>query len=91
MSDCPYKPSSFYWVKPVFDVDFTTPEFKGREWDDGIFKAAWAHWSQRVQPAYFEGYVDGNEVWVFLGHKDEEPWPVCWVGDEIVKPANIPE
>jgi hypothetical protein len=83
----PLKAGSFYWVKPVWDVDFTPPGFEGREYDENMIKAMRAHWSQQEQPARFEGYDDnGNEKWIYLGHDTDDSnwWPVCWIGKEIV-------
>ena len=91
-----YKPGSFYWVIPNWDVDFVPPRFEGRAHSDELFEAARAHWSQNCQPARFDGYcADGTERWNFLGHDDPDPgmpnsdehwWGVRWVGDEIVPP-----
>src|SRR5208282_65796 len=72
------KPGSFYWVRPVFDVDFTPP-------GDDSFDAAYNHWTQQDQPARFDGYDEnGNERWFFIGVDSKDPiWPVCWTGKEI--------
>jgi hypothetical protein len=76
-----YKPGAFYWVKPVFDVDFTPPGSP-----DADFDTRYNHWRQQEQPARFEGYSEtGEEIWIYLGVDDPHPWPVCWVGDEITK------
>ena len=88
----PLKPGSFYWVRPTWDVDFTPPGFEGREYDDVMFEAMRAHWTQNEQPARFEGYDEnGNEKWIYLGQdidvnakEAENWWPVCWIGKEIV-------
>lgn len=72
----------FYWVKPVWDVDFTPPGFEGKEYSDEMFEAMAAHWSQQEQPALFLGKTDeGRERWVYIGHADDPDnyWPVCWV------------
>lgn len=81
MPDTKLKPGSFYWVKPVFDVDFTPPDKPEAEFDE-----RYDHWTQQEQPARFSHYTEHNEeVWVFLGIDEFEaqPWPVCWVGAEI--------
>jgi len=80
------KPGSFYWVIPEFDVDFTPPGFEGRECDQAMYEAMRNHWTQRRQPARFDGYSqNGEEVWHYIGvDKAEAPWPVCWTGAEIV-------
>lgn len=80
------KPGSFYWVKPVFDVDFIPPGFENKEHSEALFDAAWNHWTQQDQPARFDGYDEnGNEKWFYIGMDlSEEPWPTCWVGNEIV-------
>ena len=81
------KPGSFYWVIPEFDVDLTPPGFEGREYDPSMFEAMRAHWTQQYQPARFERYDEaGNEVWLYIGvDKADPPWPVCWIGAEIIK------
>lgn len=83
------KPGAFYWVQPVFDVDFTPPDFEGQECSDALFEAAWNHWSQREQPALFLGWTEtGDEKWVYIGYEagSAHPrawWPVKWVGAQI--------
>src|ERR1700744_365518 len=82
-------PGKFYWVLPVFDVDFTPPGFEGQGWSEAMHDAAWRHWSQQKQPALFLGLTEaGTEKWVYLGQEvgsaHPDPWwPVCWIGDEI--------
>ena len=92
------KPGSFYWVKPAYDVDFDLPDIEGREYDDVMFEAMRAHWTQNEQPARFEGYDEnGNEKWIYLGHDTDESnwWPICWIGKEISPnpstPTNAPQ
>jgi hypothetical protein len=80
-----------YWVIPVHDVDFIPPGFEGQEWSDALFNASWSHWSNKVQPALFEGYgPDGDEHWIYLGQERDESnwWPVCWIGDDLVPPHS---
>jgi hypothetical protein len=82
----PLKPGSFYWVKPVFDVDFVPPGFTGHAYEDVPFENCYNHWTQQNQPARFEGYDgNGNEKWIYLGQDVDESnwWPVCWIGKEI--------
>lgn len=78
---------SFYWVKPVFDVDFTPPGFIPNEFTDALHEESAAHWTQNEQPARFQGFCeDGREQWIYLGQDepdDDNWWPVCWVGEEI--------
>lgn len=79
-------PGSFYWVVPVWDVDFKPPGFEKQEYSDAMYDAMAAHWSQNKQPARFEGYDDsGQERWIFLGQDVDADswWPVRWIGDEI--------
>lgn len=74
------KPGSFYWVLPVFDVDFGS--------DDMTFEDCYGHWTQTEQPARFEGLDEnGNEKWIYLGQDVDETnwWPVRWIGKEICK------
>lgn len=76
-------PGHFYWVRPVFDVDFTPPGFNHQ---DDCFEESWNHWWNKEQPALFIGYDEvGEEKFVYLGqHQDlNNYWPVCWVGNEI--------
>lgn len=82
------KPGSFYWVKPVFDVDFTPPGFEDVEYTDVVFNAIWSHWWNNEQPALFLGMKGNSEHFVLIGQdrSREDPWPVCWIGDEIKKP-----
>jgi hypothetical protein len=80
------KPGSFYWVKPVWDVDLTPPGFEGQEYSDKMFEAMSEDWRQKEQPARFSGYsANGDEQWQFIGQDDDEEnwWPVCWIGPEI--------
>jgi hypothetical protein len=78
------KSGSFYWVKPVFDVDFTPPGFENIEWNDAAFEASINNWRQQDQPARFVGYdINEQEIWLFIGVEDDKPWPVCWIGAEI--------
>lgn len=75
-----YQPGSFYWATPVFDVDFDPPASM-RTID---------HWSQKSQPARFDGYgPNGEEHWHWLDVEQdgENWWPACWVGPEIVNPV----
>lgn len=84
------KPGAFYWVIPVFDVDFTPPGFENEDYSGEVFDAMRSHWTQCEQPARFEGLdKNGNEIWFYVGYnwKDElsNPWPVCWIGKEITR------
>jgi hypothetical protein len=84
------KPGAFYWVKPVFDVDFTPPGFEHEEYSDAMHDAMWTHWTQNEQPARFDGLdASGNEVWFYIGCNwkadSKHPWPVCWIGEEITQ------
>jgi hypothetical protein len=82
---------SFYWVKPVHDVDFTPPGFEDHDYDDVMIEAIITHWSQNEQPARFEGYDEnGNEKWIYLGYEPDgyNWWPICWIGTEITPPKS---
>lgn len=57
-----------YWVLPVYDVD-------APGWDYEKCERVSEHWSNEVQPAYWDG-----EVWNLMGTED---WDVRWVGDPI--------
>jgi hypothetical protein len=86
MREPPLSAGRFYWVIPVFDVDFVPPGFEGHDWSDELHEAAWKHWSQQTQPALFLGHtVDGTEKWVYLGQDIDADnwWPVCWIGSAI--------
>jgi len=79
----PLVAGSFYWVIPVFDVDFTPPGFEGQPYSEEMYLAMRDHWSQKEQPARFRGYSEtGQELWTFLGQADDN-WPVSWIGEEI--------
>jgi hypothetical protein len=87
----PLKESSFYWVRPVYDVDLTPEGFEFGDCSDACMEAKSAHWSQNDQPARFCGLDEnGQEKWLFIGIEEpdagEQYWPVCWIGPEIILP-----
>ena len=87
VNDNPPKVGSFYWVKPVFDVDFIPPGYSQSE--DVPFGDKWDHWTQKEQPGLFLGYTKtGMQKWILLGQEmdEDDPWPICWQGKEIVAP-----
>lgn len=78
-------PGSFYWVIPVYDVDFVPPGFEGQEYSPAMHEAMRDHWTNKVQPARFVGYFNGNPDWprwLYIGH-EEDDWDAIWVGKEI--------
>ena len=82
------KPGAFYWAKPAFDVDFTPSGVNSEDYE-AVFNASWSHWRHAEQPALFVGYdSDRNEQWVWLGCRDDAPWPAIWIGEEIKQVEN---
>lgn len=86
------KVGGFYWVIPVYDVDLIPPGFEGVfEFTDALYEVQKEHWSQKTQPARFDGWDEGDEErWSFIGQDDpssgESWWPVRWVGSELTPP-----
>lgn len=77
-------PGAFYWVQPVFDVDFDPSRNQDLS-DDAKLQVMQDHWHNAEQPARFDGYeADGTQRWIFLG-EEFCAWPVCWVGKRITK------
>ena len=82
----PLEVGSFYWVRPVFDVDCVPDGYSPN--DNISFEAKWGDWTQVEQPARFAGVDEnGNEKWIFLGQDidTENWWPVCWIGNKITR------
>lgn len=44
-------------------------------------------WENAVQPARFDGYVDGEPRWHCLNLDGVSDWPAIYVGPEITPPA----
>lgn len=87
MSEQKLIPGAFYWVQPVYDVDLVPLGFEGREWSEDMAQAISDHWTQKEQPARFEGYDEnGNERWLYIGRDEPDNWwPARWVGAEIIR------